>query len=111
MAYSDRAASVYDNNRTTVRPTDQFKLVFNQADEIQINKARIEIRHSYAQLKELCDLQEITYAEGVRLKQPLAELLAKKHQDEENERAARLMDDEVDTDNEELNEMASIALA
>ena len=58
LAYSDRGASIYGNNRTTILPSNQFKLAFNAADEIQCSKFKIEIRHSYNASKRKLRLRE-----------------------------------------------------
>ena len=50
------------------------------------------------------------YGQNVRNKLPLAELLAKFYQEEDHARAARLLEDEVVDDDDETNELATIAL-
>ena len=48
LAHSERGLSVYGSgNRTRLLPTSKFKLQFNAADELKLNKAQIEIRHSF----------------------------------------------------------------
>ena len=58
LAHSDRGASIYGNSRTTILPSNQFKLAFNAADEIQCSKFKIENRHSYNASKRKLRLKE-----------------------------------------------------
>ena len=44
---SARLSLVYGSNRTEILPTSKFKLQFNAADKIKLEKAKIEIRHSF----------------------------------------------------------------
>merc|ERR1712232_119860 len=52
LARSERGSSVYGRNRTRIRPPNNgFKLQFNVADQINLEKARNELRHSYSASK------------------------------------------------------------
>ena len=50
------------------------------------------------------------YRQNVRTKLPFAELLATFYQEEDHARAARLLDDKVDDNDNETNKLATIAL-
>ena len=47
LAHSQRSSLVYGSNHTKILPTSQFKLQFNAADKIKLEKAKIEILHSF----------------------------------------------------------------
>ena len=58
LAHSQRGSLVYGSNRTKILPTSKFKLQFNAADAIKLEKARIEIRHLFDALKRKLNLNQ-----------------------------------------------------